>query len=97
MKASDEWYLLQGFVLGGQHHEGSDCLSLLYPCEAPSGVLHSALEPATIVRCGTFIMGPEEGVNDDLEGRKHLSHKDRLRELSFCSFWRRKGYRETSL
>jgi len=41
---------------GGQQGEAGDCPPLLYPCNAPSGVLRPVREG-----CGAVEVGPEEG------------------------------------
>jgi len=44
-----------------QQGKGGDCSLLLYPCEAPSGLLCPGLSPPVQEGCGVNGAGPEGG------------------------------------
>ena len=46
--------ILASIKKSGQQGEGSNCLHLFYPCEAPAEVLCPGLGPPTWEKCGVF-------------------------------------------
>jgi len=60
-----QWYPGLHQKTGGQQGEGGDCPSVLWPHEAPSGVLCPGLESPVEERYGAVGGGPDYGAEDD--------------------------------